>query len=147
MMELQTSFALELPCVFTTSPFKPRRGAPPYSLASNPFIVFLRAGLIKRAPIFVRKSCINPSLIFSISTPPTPSNSFSMIFPANASHTMTSASPYGIFLASMLPVKLISLHSFKSGNVSFTSAFPFSSSAPIFTIATFGFLIPITCSM
>ena len=35
----------------------------------------------------------------------------------------------------------------RSGYVSFTSIFPFSSSIPIFTIATLGFLIPTTCSM
>ena len=47
----------------------------------------------------------------------------------------------------MLPVKLISPHSFKSGNVSFTSALPFSSSAPLFTIATFGLETPTKCSI
>ena len=35
MIEFFTSIALELPCVFTTSPFSPSRGAPPYSLTSN----------------------------------------------------------------------------------------------------------------
>ena len=67
--------------------------------------------------------------------------------PVNASQTITSAPPCGISLASMLPIKLISGHSFKRGNVSFTRAFPFSSSAPIFTMATLGFLMPTTCSI
>ena len=43
--------------------------------------------------------------------------------------------------------KLIPLHSLSSGKVSFTSAFPFSSSAPLLTMATFGFLIPTTFSI
>ena len=34
-MEFFTSTAFELPCVFTTSPFKPKSGAPPYWLASK----------------------------------------------------------------------------------------------------------------
>ena len=50
-------------------------------------------------------------------------------------------------LAPLLPTKFISLQFFKSGYVSFTSIFPFSSSAPIFTIATRGFSMPITFSI
>ena len=37
MMELRTSVRFELPWVFTTKPFKPNNGAPPYWLASNAF--------------------------------------------------------------------------------------------------------------
>ena len=44
---------------------------------------------------------------------PTPSYSFRMTFPANASQTMTSACPCGISLASILPIKLISSHCFQ----------------------------------
>ena len=50
----------------------------------------------------------------------------------------------GCPLPSMLPMKLISLHAFKRGNVALTRAFPFSSSAPLFTMATLGFLTPTT---
>ena len=42
----------------------------------------------------------------------------------------------------MLPIKLISSHALRSGNVSLTSWLPFSSSRPTLTIATLGFLIP-----
>ena len=48
-----TSFAFELPCVFTTRPFNPSNGAPPYSLASNDFKVVFNAGLISNAPILL----------------------------------------------------------------------------------------------
>ena len=93
------------------------------------------------------RELIIPVFTFFISVAPTPSYNFRMIFPANASQTITSAYPVGISLASILPMKFISGQFFKSGNVSFTSAFPFSSSAPIFTIATFGFGTPMTLSM
>ena len=146
-MELHTSFALELPCVLTTSPFNPKSGAPPYSLASKSFNVAFNAGFTRSAPIFERKVAIIPSFTFRINVAPTPSYNFRITFPTNASQTTTSTAPDGISLASTLPTKLISLHAFRSGNVSFTSAFPFSSSAPMLTIPTVGFFFPITCSI
>ena len=146
-MELVISFALELPWVFTTRPFSPRSGAPPYWLASNALSVFFSDGNASAAPILLFKLLISPALITPISVELRPSYNFKMTFPTNASHTMTSAPPCGISLASILPTKLISSHSFNNGNVSFTRAFPFSSSAPIFTIATLGFLIPTTFSI
>ena len=141
------SFALELPWVFTTRPFNPKSGAPPYSVASNDFSVFLRAGSASAAPILLFSVLMSPFFITPISVELRPSYSFNMTLPVKASQTITSASPFGISLASMLPTKLISVHSRRSGMVSFTRALPFSSSAPILTNATFGFFTPTTCSI
>ena len=145
--EFLISFAFELPCAFTTRPFRPRSGAPPYSLASKLFSVSFSAGFTRSAPILLRRLDIIPAFTLEISVEPTPSYSFRITFPTNASQTTTSQTPFGISLASTFPIKLMSLHSFNNGNVSFTSAFPFSSSAPIFTRPTFGFLTPMTYSM
>ena len=119
--EFLTSIAFALPCVFTTSPFKPISGAPPYCFASNDFIVSLNEFLISSAPIFVFKLDINVVFTFDKSIFAVPSYSFKITFPTNASQTMTSASPFGMLRASILPIKLISLHAFNSGYVSFTS--------------------------
>ena len=139
--------ALALPCVFTTSPLSPRSGAPPYSVASKDFRVSFSAGFTRSAPILLLVLVIIPSLIFWTRAEPTPSYNLRITFPTNASHTTTSAYPAGISLASILPMKLMLLHSFRRGKVSFTSAFPFSSSAPLFTMATLGFLMPTTFSI
>ena len=129
------------------NPFKPSIGAPPYLDASKSFKVSFNAGFTSKAPILLRRELIIPVLILLIKVPAKPSYSFKITLPTKASHTTTSAYPAGISLASMLPIKLISLQFLSNGKVSFTSAFPFSSSAPIFTIATRGFLIPMTCSI
>ena len=84
-----------------------------------------------------------PSFMAFISADAVPSYNFKITLPTNASQTITSTLPNGMSLASTEPTKLISLHSFKSGKVSLTRAFPFSSSAPILTIPTVGFLTPI----
>ena len=76
-----------------------------------------------------------------------PSTDFRTQFPANASHTITSALPVKTSLASMLPIKLISSQAFSIGNVSLTNALPFSSSAPMFKMPTLGFLTPMIFSM
>ena len=141
------SCAFELPCVLTTSPFRPSNGAPPYSEASNVFNVFFNAGFTRSAPILLLKEDIIPSFTFVINVAPTPSYNFKITFPTKASHTITSASPFGISLASILPIKLISGQFLSKGYVSFTNVLPFSSSAPILTIATLGFLTPTTFSI
>ena len=51
----------------------------------------------------------------SVKALPTPSYSFKMTFPTNASQTSTSHGPYGISLASTFPMKLMSEHSFNNG--------------------------------
>src|SRR5699024_4639451 len=112
IMELCTSRRLELPWVFTTRPFSPKRGAPPYWLASKDFKVLFSAGFTRRAPILLRKSLIMPFLTMPSKVAPTPSYSFKITFPTKASQTITSAPPWGISLASMLPIKLMSGHSF-----------------------------------
>ena len=61
-----------------------------------------------------------PALILLINVAPTPSYNLRITFPTNASHTITSASPAGISLASILPIKLISGQALRSGNVSLT---------------------------
>ena len=146
-MEFVISFAFELPCVFTTRPLSPRSGAPPYSLASKSFSVFLSAGNASAAPILLFKVLINPCLMAPTSVELSPSYNLRITFPTKASHTITSAPPCGISRASMLPTKLMSLHSRSNGNVSLTKALPFSSSAPILTIATRGFFTPTTFSI
>ena len=73
MIEFLTSFAFELPWVFTTKPFKPNNGAPPYWLASNAFNVVFKAGLTKSAPILLLSVAIIPCFTMWISVAPTPS--------------------------------------------------------------------------
>ena len=77
-MEFLISLLLELPCVFTTNPFKPNIGAPPYSLASNCFNVFLRAGLASAAPILLINVLLRPSFIAPIKVEPNPSYNFNI---------------------------------------------------------------------
>ena len=96
-------------------------GAPPYWEATKDFNVCFNAGLIKSAPILDRRDDISPSFTLESNVAATPSYSFSTMFPANASQTITSAPPCGISRASILPIKLIPGHSFSYGNVSFTS--------------------------
>ena len=146
-IEFVISFAFALPCVLTTRPFSPRSGAPPYCVASKVFNVDFNAGNASAAPILLFNVLIMPFLMAPINVLLSPSYSFKMTFPTKASQTITSASPFGISLASMLPTKLMSSHAFSRGNVSFTRALPFSSSAPILTIATLGFFTPRTFSI
>ena len=131
IIEFLTSVALELPCVFTTNPFNPNIGAPPYCSKSNDFKVSFNAGFTKSAPILLRRFVINPAFTVLINVEPTPSYNFKITLPTKASQTITSATPFGISLASTLPTKFISGQFLRSGNVSFTSALPFSSSEPM----------------
>ena len=140
------SLALEFPCAFTTRPFKPSNGAPPWLLTSKVFTSPFNAGLTISAPSLVLRLDISPSLMHPKNVSATPSKNLRITFPTKASHTKISAPPLAISLASTLPIKLIPSHSFNSGYVSFTSWFPFSSSVPIFTIPTVGFFFPITFS-
>ena len=85
------SFAFALPCTFTTNPFNPKSGAPPYSVASNFFKVFFNAGNASAAPILLFRLDIRPSLITPTMVLDKPSDNFKITFPTNASHTITSA--------------------------------------------------------
>ena len=146
-IEFLISIAFELPCVLTNNPFSPNNGAPPCSSKENPLRVFFKSFLIKSAPIFVLIEFIIEPLILSIKTLATPSYNLRITLPTKASQTITSASPLGMSLASILPIKLMPSISFNSEYVSLTKAFPFSSSAPILTSATFGFFTPTTFSI
>ena len=73
MIEFLTSFAFELPWVFTTSPCMPKSGAPPYWLASMLFHVDFKAGLIRSAPILLLRLLIRPFFTIVIIVAPTPS--------------------------------------------------------------------------
>ena len=68
-----------------------------------------------------------------------PSTDFKKIFPVYPSLTKTSISPYKGSRASIFPLKLIDLQSFKSGYASFETGEPFSSSVPLESKYTLGF--------
>ena len=139
-----------LPCVFTTSPFRPSSGAPPYLASVKLLLTSFSMPVYEPMP---RRSCSSRLLIMPCFTMANQCSAEPLIqLQDDISHKRLGRRLHplrraGSLVASMLPMKLISVHAFKSGNVSFTSAFPLSSSAPIFTIATLGFLIPTTCSM
>ena len=130
-IEFFTSTALLLPWVFTTRPFRPSNGAPPYSSVLKLFKVFFNAGFTKSAPILLLRLIIMPALIFCINAVLTPSSILRTTFPAKASHTITSAAPIGTSRASIFPTKLSSDDFLRSGNVSFVISLPLQSSVPI----------------
>mgnify|MGYP003293825834 CR=1 FL=1 len=76
--------------IFTTRPLSPSNGAPPYSEEVNLLITFFIPGFTSAPPIFPLAVSIMDAFITLTNAPPTPSYSFKITFPTNASQTITS---------------------------------------------------------